>query len=307
MDNMGQTLSYVQESDIADITTLFLTADPRHQRSSVYYKHSNSTPFGEGVQIVAKDGDNIIGHYAIAHLQFSYQGKIYNIGYAQQAIIHPKYRNLKLITQLHNKAMQKADEHFDAVYAFSNDEFIQVKKQLFGWEDMGSFHADVLKLDSLSFTSHYQVKALTSWRKSITIDTNYFTLLKSTKYLNHRLAQHPISHYKNFEVDEKEATGYITLKFYLNENRKLIGHFIDYEASSEKVLSSLLHKAKEYFSFYGVEEVHFWNYGKFQYFFEPYIQSKSFKTNFLVYHFNKENVLPSPQVWSRSMILSDAF
>ena len=108
------TLMQPTPSDYNGIVSLFLSSDPRHQRSVSYYNYSNYSGYGDATRIIAKNEKGlIIGHYSILPLDFKYQNKIYKVGYAQQAVIHKSYRNLKLITQLHDYAIRKAKKNLN--------------------------------------------------------------------------------------------------------------------------------------------------------------------------------------------------
>jgi GNAT superfamily N-acetyltransferase len=305
---MGQSLSIVEEFDKSDIVTLFISSDPRHQRSVSYYDYSNTTPFGEGICVVAKDDeDRVLGHYSIIPLEFHFGDEKLKVGYAQQAIVHKEYRNLQLISKLHNFAIEQAKEKFDFLFAFSNDNFMKVKKMLFKWKDLESFNTDVLYLKDLDIKSNNEVVSINCFTNGVQSSDDLFTLNKSKEYLNYRFFQHPINHYKVFGVKEAEdIVGYIALKFYKAED-ELIGHFIDFEAKNEKVLESLLSASKEYFSFYGVKKVLFWNRGVYKDTLQKFIKEESFKTNFLLYDFTGKSEFYDKEKWNLSMSLSDAF
>jgi hypothetical protein len=306
------TLMQPTPSDYNGIVSLFLSSDPRHQRSVSYYNYSNYSGYGDATRIIAKNEKGlIIGHYSILPLDFKYQNKIYKVGYAQQAVIHKSYRNLKLITQLHDYAIRKAKKNLnlDIVFAFSNNNFAKIKIGLLGWQDLGKFSASVLDLDLMNFEVKYEVEflGLNAFENDFDHVYDRFSIVKSRQYLNHKLLNHPISHFQTLIVKERGViVGYISLKMYYDKN-ELIGHFIDFESKDEHVLKSLLAKSKEYFIFYGVKEVVFWNESNYKEVFNPYLTVEGFETNFLVYDYKNNIEILDKSVWSLSMILSDAF
>jgi|SaaInlStandDraft_2_1057019.scaffolds.fasta_scaffold95273_2 hypothetical protein len=299
-------------SDYDSIISLFISADQRHQRSKLYYKYTNYSELGNATCVVVKNEKKlIVGHYSILPLEFKYRGKIYKVGFAQQAIIHKKYRDLKLITMLHDYAIKtaKKDLDLDLVFAFSNDNFSQIKTTLFGWQDLGKFSASVLDLNLVDFACNYNVESLGLNVFENNFDNAYdrFSLVKSMQYLNHKLLNHPISHFQTFVVkDDEIIVGYISLKMYYDKDN-LVGHFIDFESKDELIIKSLIAKAKEYFIFYGVSKVVFWNNSSYREVFNPYLIGEGFKTNFIVYDYDNNIEILDKDVWNLSMILSDAF
>lgn len=307
---MERDIKLVKSDDISDIVSLYVSTDPRHLRSSVYYNYSNNTTFGNGICVLAKNKNKeVIGHYSIIPLEFSFNNKKISVGYAQQAIIHPEYRDLKLICSLHNKAIELVKDRFDFVFAFSNDNFVQVKEKLLSWKNLGTFDSDLINLNEIKDDINHDVVSVNSFKTDFENDKELFSICRTKEYLNYKFFKHPLNHYKVFGIYNKnKLEAYIVLKFYKNENEnELIGHFIDFVASSEEMLSSLMAKAKSYFRFYGVNKVIFWNKSKYRKYLKNYIKEKSFKTNFLLYDFNKSNEFIKQDKWDLSMMLSDAF
>ena len=134
------------------------------------------------------------------------------------------------------------------------------------------------------------------------------SIIKSSDYLNHRLLKHPINHYKTFIIKDLKSviTGYISLKFYKN-NDELVGHFMDFEADNIYILQSLIAQAKEYFVFYGIHKVIFWNKAGYQDLFMPFIVGKGFVSNFIINDISDNKELLNRELWSLPMILSDSF
>jgi hypothetical protein len=305
---MEYDISIVSNEDVSDIVSLFLTSDPRHSRSTLYYSYSNNFPHASSLCAVAKNHDGrIVGHYSILLLKFKRLNKIYNVGYAQQAIVHKKYRNLKLISELHNFAIERVKDRLDFVFAFSNDNFLKIKTKIFGWSDLGSFFSDVVDLRMINFEVDHKIESLQKFENGFTPNENKLSIIKTEDYLNHRLLENPVEHYKTFIIKENDITiGYISLKFYKRDD-EVVGHFIDFEAKNIEILMSLVAKSKEYFSFYGVHKVIFWNRTEYQQLFNPYIVEKGFSTNLIVKNFSNNKEILNKDLWSLPMILSDAF
>ena len=305
---MGQDITIENKANKSDIVSLFLTSDPRHQRSLAYYDYSNVSSFGESTYSIAKNSTGeVVGHYAILPLKFKYLNKEYNVGYAQQAITHKDYRSLDLISKLHNHAINNVKDDLDLIFAFSNDSFAQIKKSLFGWNDLGAFSSSVIDLKLVDFKINHDIEELVRFNHDFSPDENKFSLIKSCDYLNHRFLEHPINFYKTFIVrDFDKIIGYISLKLY-QDNGKTIGHFVDFESKDINIMKSLIAKAKEFFLFYGVKKVVFWNMSCYQELFDTLIVGEGFTSNFLVYDLTGNKNILDRKEWSLSLALSDAF
>lgn len=301
---MGYRIRFATQDDIADITALFYVADGRHQRSLAYYKYSNFSPFGESIRSVAEKEGRIIGHYAVAPLKMKFLGEITNVGFAQQAVIHPDHRNLRTIKELHDMVIKESSKRFKFVIAFSNDNFAEVKKSLFNWRQLDRFPADVLHLTNLQRAAKYQLREIRRFEEDF-VEEN--SLLRTKQYLNHRFFAHPINFYKCFGAYVKDrCMGYISIKFYM-KNGELIGHFIDYVAKDVTALKSLVGAACDYFKFYGVKKIVFWNRDKWQVELAKLVVMQDFYTNFLVYNLCNDGRINNFKNYKLSMMLSDAF
>jgi hypothetical protein len=296
--------------DVVDIISLFVSSDPGHNRSKAYYKYTDFSGHDDTIRVIAKNKKGmVVGHYSILLLEFGFKNKLYKVGYAQQAIIHNKYRNLKLISELHEFAIGKAsDKKLDFIFAFSNDNFLKIKTNLFGWHDLGSFYSDVIDLHMINFKVNHEIEELKKFEHGFKLNQNKVSIIKSSNYLNHRLLKNPIDHYKTFIIKSSKniVTGYISLKFY-KSNNELVGHFIDFEANSNSMMESLVAKAKEYLIFYGVHKVIFWNRTEYQELFSPYITGKGFSSNFIIKDIVGNREILNKELWSLPMILSDTF
>jgi len=305
---MGKNINLVIDSDKSDIVSLFISSNPKHCRSVKYYNYSNKSPYGPSIGAIAKNNSgHIIGHYSVLPLKFKYLGDCYNVGFAQQAVIHSEYRDLKLVSELHNFVIDKVAKKMDFVFAFSNNNFAYIKTKLLGWNDLGSFNSSVIDLKLINFKINHKVSSLKKFTNGFEVNKNKYSLVKTSEYLNYRLLNNPISHYKTFIVKNKcRITGYISLKFY-KSNDNFVGHFIDFEAENTDIIKSLISKAKDYFLFYGVQEVVFWNMGEYKELFTPFIISEGFSSNFVVNNLSNDVDFFDKELWNLSMILSDAF
>ncbi|MBF0558387.1 MAG: GNAT family N-acetyltransferase [Nitrospirae bacterium] len=307
------------ENDIRGITTLFNVADPRHCRVVNYWLWSNKVaPFGGSLSLVAKIENKVIAHYSIMPLEMLMGGKTVRAGFGQQAVVHPAYRNLEIIKSLMDLAYAKAKAELSFLFAFPNDNFFLVKKQLLGWQEIDIFKAAVIDAAGLKVKRDEgtEVAELSSFPKADWLDRTEerISLNKTSEYLNWRFIGHPVNHYVNLGAFKGgEFVGYIVLKTFLRrEDNKMVGHFIDFSSKGNDIdiLCSLVHEAVNIFEFYKIREIVFWNReNNYKDFFQRFITGESFKTNMCCYLFDAKNegTILDKRNWSFTMAVSDAF
>ncbi len=321
MDDVGNGISYswTEKEDIRGILTLFNAGAPQYSRSVAYWHWSNTdVPFGKSLSVVAKSGGWVVAHYSIMPWEFWVQGKPTTIGFGLQAVVQKEFRNFKIMKTLTDLVFEKAKEKFPFVYAFPNDDFFLVKKRLLGWQEVGAFCADVIPLKNLNGQGKNGIEIreldffpVMSWLGK---NGSGISVRKNTNYLNWRFIGHPIHHYILLGAfHHNECVGYLVLKLYFKQEENVtVGHFVDFDAKGKDwaVLSSLVAAAKEFFQFYGMEKIIFWNQDKsFEKFFKDFITGQAFKTNFgvLVGDKNLESFALNKENWSFTMAVSDAF
>ena len=116
-----------KSGDEISITELFLIASPRHLRTPIYWKWSNlRNPYGKSLSLVVEEDDKIIAHYSVMPLKMSVDNVVVVGGFGQQAVVHPNFRNLKIIMDLTDKVWKKAAGRFEFIYGFPNDNFWKI-------------------------------------------------------------------------------------------------------------------------------------------------------------------------------------
>jgi len=139
--------------DEIPITELFLIASPHHMRTPKYWKWSNlESPYGKSLSLIIEEEGRIIAHYSVMPWKIKVGSSVVKAGFAQQAVVHPNYRNLKIIMDLTEKVWAEATNRFDFIFGFPNDNFWKVNQMLMGWEKVDEFLADILYLDNISNT-----------------------------------------------------------------------------------------------------------------------------------------------------------
>ncbi len=302
---------------MCEITSLFNAVVPELARSVAYWQWSNQTsPCGRSLSAVTKCNGKIVAHYSVMPVDFYIDGKPVVLGFGQQAVVHKDFRNLKIITDLMGFIFGDIHKKFPYVYAFPNDNFFCVKKRLLGWRETEVFLADVMRVKDIHVTgTAIEVKPMDSFPGLDWLNKNIKGngLRRSAAFLNWRFFQHPINHYTVLGAyDSGACVGYLVLKLYgRQEDNALIGHLVDFDATNKDIaiLKSLLTEAKNFFEFYGVEEIVFWNKDLgFKEFFHGLISGQGFKTNMCVFAGkNGPGSAITKESWSLTMAASDAF
>jgi hypothetical protein len=307
-----------QTQEVEEIATLFNVADPSHSRNAKYWQWSNvNTPFGKSISSIAKTENQTIAHYSLMPMKFFVQGDIFLAGFGQQAIVHKKFRNLKIITTLTNKVFEKAKGEFFFLFAFPNDNFFPIYTQLLGWKEIDVFCADVIDIRSfdISIDSDIEIRKIEVFPKIDWFENDKLSigLQKDSDYLNWRFTGHPTNHYIVFGAFNKdECIGYLVVKVYAKNEDILLGHLIDFDTKGkdEHILSSLLHEGRDFFNLHNIKEIVFWNRDiAFKKFFRKFITGEGFKTNMVILS-NQEGlskILLDKNNWSFTMAISDAF
>ena len=313
--------------DEISITELFLISSPRHLRTPVYWRWSNlKNPYGKSLSLVVEEDDKIIAHYSVMPLKMSVDGDVHVVGgFGQQAVVHPSFRNLKIIMDLTDKVWEKAASGFDFIYGFPNDSFWKISQMLMGWKKIGEFSADIISVPTV-----IEVLEHNPFRRFIVKRINRFPLgingwlnkdkkgkiypLKSAELLNWRFFAHPLHYYFVFGAfDDKIMVGYMVLKIYWDK-KQTIGHFIDFdvEDNNEEYLLSLIRQASLFLMGCKIINIVFWN-GQPEYsdiFNQFNIKKCGFKTNFGIKFLNKQEkdkILLDISQWNFTMAFSDAF
>src|SRR3989338_2375706 len=319
------TIRDYHNGDEKKIACLFNTSDPRHSKSTLYWWWSNCDSFNaDFLSAIAEDKGEGVGHYSLMGIDALTNRDCLRVGFGQQAVVHRKFRNLKIIFNLTKHIFQKARQKYKFLYAFPNDSFFPMHTALLDWKKVDIFAADVIRINDLELkeNNNISVKQLDRFDEGVKNivecnDKSCVFFQKDQKFLNWRFFSHPINYYLVYSAYVRnEIVGYLVLKVYYNNSfsNNNIGHFIDYEIkdSDIDIFNSLLRKAKEFFLFNDIEEVVFWNrHLRYKDLFTKYISKEKvgFSTNFAVLCLDTQDCdLPADiNKWSFTMANSDAF
>lgn len=314
-----------KQGDEAAITELVSIVTPRHPFTLEYLKWSNlQNPDGESLSLVAKEGNEIIAHYAILPYKVGINNNIIMGGLALQAVVHPYFQKLKLFLDLTNKLWEKATDRFQFTYGFpSNDRILITYESLMGWKKIDKFYADVINVPTVvkilksNPCQNLEVKKIDKFPLEIDGWLNGkksgIYPIKSAKLLNWRFPRHPVYHYYIFGVYDKEMVGYIVLKIYWN-GKKAIGHFVDFdvEDNKEEYLLALIRESSLFFTRCKIDDIVFWN-RQLEYsdmFDQLDIKKGGFKINFAIKFFNDKmdkRLFLDKSKWNFTMAVADAF
>jgi len=268
----------VKLDDIEEILELFCVSDPRHIRNKLYYKWRNlKSPFGQAHSFIMKLDNRIIAHYSVLPLDFRYNNRIIKVGFGQQAVVHPKFRNLKHIYNLMNAIYDYLMENSEIGFliAFPNENFYLVKEKVLGWKRIFRSTAKVYKIDDiLSKLSNVIIKGRIrkidkleslNLRSRGVANKNAISFGVNKDYIKWRYFDNPENFYIIFGYESVENTfdGVIFIKPYFDVNtNELIGHLLGLEAVEYPVELALIHSALKYLKeVLGISKVVQWDFG----------------------------------------------
>lgn len=301
-----------QVGDEAKITELFLIAETRHIKTIDYWLWSNNLK--DGLSMVVEDNNKIIGHYSIIPKKIKIAGEILKGGFAQQAVIHPRYRNLKILIDLTEKVWEKSKDRYDFIFGFPNDNIWKICQIFMDWQKIDKFYADILNVNNtINYFKQSQSKENSVKRVySFPHGMDSWLPINKIRDLNWRFISHPLNYYFIFiAFDNNYPVGYMVVKLYHN-GKKSIGHFIDYDIKDNRsnYMFALIKEATLFLDNCYINEIVFWNKkNESKEIFELFgIQKGAFKTNLGVKFLNKpDSKLLDKSNWSYTMALSDAF
>ena len=278
----------VEEEDIDDVLELFCVSDPRHIRSRRYYYWRNwESPFGRAYSFLLKVNGKPVAHYSVLPMEIYYRGKTVKIGYGQQAVVHPKRRNLKYIYILMNEIVNRLkEEKIGFIIAFPNDDFYLVKEKIMKWTLVSRTTAktyiieDILNTNIFSGVSSkdnnanvqkiYNVNSHLHILKEQSLDDNIIVFKSDWKYIDWRYIKNPESFYFIFlhrSHDKWQENvifdGIAVLKPYFDrESRELTGHILQLEAENVNSQLELIYHSLRYMKDeLGVRKLIQWDFG----------------------------------------------
>ena len=317
------------EGDEYEITDL-LTISGTHLRTAVYWRWSNiKTPFSRSICVVLEAHDKtIIGHYSIMNVKLFFNGDVYNAGFGGQLVIHPQFRNFKLLWKLLNFAWEKCKENkIDFVFAFPNANIWPIKYNMMNWKLVNEFKSLELNIsDSFGngkddvLSSQLEFERITNlgdfentidrlWNENKIDMKSKIYIEKNFRFVSWRFFRHPLHHYPFFLVKNNgKYVGWVALKLY-NKNSTSYGHIVDVVALGKDHYIWIVKEAVSFFKKYNVNILSLWcgeNLKKL--FKELGFKETGFSTNFGIKIINNvPETAMDINAWDLTMSYSDAF
>jgi hypothetical protein len=232
-----------------------------HDRTIAYWKWLNcNLPSGDTIIYGIIENDRVIGSYAVHLVPLQYNGDVFKCGFATQAVVHSKYRNLQRIVSLSREVLDLCKElKFDFIFGFPNNNIWPVKKKIIGWKEVSKLKQLVVDISSFSSINNKNVIVLERCNDIEFLQEKGVAFIKTNEWFKWRYFDNPIAHYHVCGItceSGKKISSYIVLKTYRgNEN---IGHIIDIQSKNREDMEQLLSSAAEYFNWMGVKEISLW-------------------------------------------------
>lgn len=330
---MSAKVREYRKGDEYGITDLFRISSG-HTRTVDFWKWANlKCPFSKSISLVVEDDSGIIiGHYAVMIFRLAYKGRSFDAGFGSQLVIHPRFRNFKLMWELLSAVWGNSYKSgLSFIWAFPNDNIWQIKNRLMDWRLVREFRSLEFDLKDTRLNFHeeqgikfqrinnllpYKNQINSIWIKSTERYKNFIRIEKSYDFVNWRFFQHPLEHYLFYMIrDEKVMDiGWIVLKFY-RKNGVLYGHIVDFIMADERLVKTLIMQTINIFALYGVDVVSAWGSESIKNTYEEMgFREKGFITNFgikLIKLFDDKQIeqadITDYSKWDLNMSYSDAF
>ncbi len=315
--------------DEHNITDLLMISGP-HLRTVDYWRWSNiQTPFSKSICVVLETQDKMIaGNYSVMPVKLFCNGEVYNAGFGAQLVIHPQFRNFKLLWKLLSFAWEKCTQYsIDFIFAFPNDNIWPIKHKMMDWKLVKEFRAlelnisvgfehdkDAALLPQAEFERITDLKGFENtidniWDEHrINMKSNIY-IEKDSKFVSWRFFRHPLHHYPFFLVKNNgKFIGWVALKFY-TENGVRYGHIIDAVSPIKEHYSLIARKAINFFKKHNTDKVSLWCREDLKILFKELgFQETGFTTNFGVKVIKRcPDVVTDINAWDLTMSCSAAF
>lgn len=298
-------------------------------RTVDYWRWANKkNPFSKSLSVITENEDgDIVGHYAVMQYQLKYKNLLLRVGFGSQLVIHPSFRNFKLMWDLLEKVWDYSKKNkLDIIFAFPNDNIWPIIERCMDWKLLKRFksmqfnmknsenknYKDGLKLQRINSLTSFEDLINDLWTRSTEIHKNQVHLEKKYDFVNWRFFQHPLEHYPFFLVKNPNdiVVGWIALKFF-QKNAILYGHIVDFVVTDEKYEENLIRQAIKCFSRYRVQIVSTWGGEAIKKKYEKMgFRENGFETNFGIKFLDKEMMnqnITDYSLWDLQMSYSDAF
>lgn len=319
-----------RKGDENQITDLFrISID--NPRTVNYWKWANlKNPFSKSISLVVEDCDkSIIGHYSVMVLKLICKDRSFSAGFGAQLVIHPRFRNFKLMWELLNNVWSISKENgLSFIYAFPNNNIWPLKNKMMGWRLIKEFNALELDLKNAKLNhkktseikfqrtgnlSQYKDVINNIWSKNSDKYKNLIHIERTYDFVNWRFFLHPLEHYPFYIVKDSSENilGWIAFKFY-RKNGVLYGHIMDFVMSERNHERDLIKKAVKWFADRGADVVSVWGNRFTRASYEEFgFKENGFLTNFGIKMMdnNTEGQKDAKNFnrWDLAMSYSDAF
>jgi hypothetical protein len=310
--------------DAAQTTDLLMCVFPQCPKSvrHWHWRHEED----RGFSVVAESQGRIVGHYAVVKQPFRAGNLRLWGGHGQQAVMHPRCRDLKTITAILREVERLAAAQCDFLLAFPNFRMAPLMERLLSWRHVREFPAWELPLATYreavaarqaAFPApRCDVRRIETFRDidglpgEAPADGELMEAADAEEW-QWRYCRHPSQHYPIFAaMADGQCRGAAVLKTYFN-GKEVVGHVVRLTSAPDRedVKLALLAKAGEHFALAEVARIVVWNE------FRPHralyaglgFQPIGFVTNLYAKPLSARMPSVEPAAWSFDMGASDNF
>lgn len=308
-------ISDISANDVRPHVELMLAVSG-HPRNETYWQWMN-TGYDETLITGLKHKGEILASYAVHARDLVYQGQIYRVGFATQALMHTDYRDLKNLVRLTDEVWRRCRlANINYVIGFPNNNIWMINKRVMDWSEIAVFPSYEVTLEKIkSSIKHPPVDHISAdIPNELYFETQSGVCLKKDyDWFRWRFNDNPCNYYRIRFVESYKGHSYLIAKTYNSDNGIKFGHFIDFQFSDYDSFAALVFDAVSYFEWSGVDRISLWLMPSSDYlkwFVSLGFSDSGFSTNFGIkdvsnnrggsplYDFNK---------WNIHMSFSDAF
>ncbi|MBE6059798.1 MAG: GNAT family N-acetyltransferase [Clostridium sulfidigenes] len=195
---------------------------------------------------IAKDGDNVVAHYAVSPTELFINGKLFNSAISMTTMTHPNYRGLGLFTKLASELLESHSEDLDVIYGVPNNNSINGFVNHLDFKHISDIIVMEIDLRKTTFKLANQCLEIKKFdfRFDELLDKikyKYTVMLsRCSKYLNWRFCNNPVNKYTILTYQSNgELLGYAVIKVFVNES-VLVGDIVDIIAVDTNVFCKLI-------------------------------------------------------------------
>ncbi len=255
-----------RKGDEKGILELFKAVFNRDMSRSYWNWRFRYGPSGHALIHIADYEGQIVGHHALAPVDFFISGQPCKALLSVTIMIHPEFRGPRNFFRLCLKAYADAlSSGFGFIYGFPNRNAYAVFKRV-GWHGYGNKREWVLDLHgdlpysipvSLHEVERFGSEAAKIWHAYP--KGGYTGVSRITPYLNWRFVYNPISEYRKFIVRGEDGSpiSYLVLKEYESTEGR-VGHIIDFSPVEWSILQSIIAESASIFREGGISRMTAW-------------------------------------------------